>query len=243
MRRSPVKITYTDGYRLCSALEIRTHGSSEYPELILISRLHSYYRIRSEHERPDIKRSSRTIWRNIFLVCLHGLTHRIKESFFRENRHLKPLGGCHHPLRIKVRPEAYRLSVLCRIRLKSLKNGLGILEDAGTLAERYRVILRYTPDIPLSVLIIRYVSFIRLYIAESKISPVDILLNHINTSNNCINFYSKREKHTCFCSFAAPNLGRFIGIFLTKFGRIPRRYPVRTTKIICRSSRMPRLSA
>ena len=41
VRSRTVKITHTDCYRLCAALEIRTNGCAENSELIFVCRLNS----------------------------------------------------------------------------------------------------------------------------------------------------------------------------------------------------------
>ena len=51
---STVKITDTDGDRLCTALEVWTNRCGEYTELIFVSRLYTDHCVGTEHIRTYI---------------------------------------------------------------------------------------------------------------------------------------------------------------------------------------------
>ena len=177
-RRRTVKIADTDGQRLYTAFEIRSHGSTEDTELIHIRRLYADDGIHAEHIRADIQRRPASIGRHIRRIGGHSLRHCIHEMLFREHRHLKASGGILHPLPVQIGTECHDMPVLGSIRLQSLKDRLGILQHARTLIQYNIGIFDKGSLVPTAVFKIGDISFLRLNISKIKIAPINVFLFH-----------------------------------------------------------------
>ena len=179
VRSRTVKITHADGYRLRTALKIRSHRCGKYAELVLVRRLYPYYSIGTEQIRTYIQCRTTAVGRNIGCIGLNRLMNGIDESLRGKYRHLQSLSRIRHSLRIQVRPEHNDTPVLRRICLQSLKTGLCILKHARTLIDHHIRIGGHLAFVPRSVLIVGNVSLICLYVTKPKVRPINILLLHL----------------------------------------------------------------
>ena len=141
MRCRAVVVTYTNRKRFYAALKIRSYRCSKNTELIFGCRLNTYYRIRAEHIRAQIKRCAASVRRYKSFVCLDYLLNRLNKLLLGIYRHLK--SGCRllKSLAVQIRAEHYGSSVLSRISLQPFKNSLGILQYTGALVQ-YNVCIR-----------------------------------------------------------------------------------------------------
>ena len=177
-RSCPIKVRHTNSNRLRSSFKIRTYRSCKHSELILIRRLYSNHRIDSKHIWSDIKRCSGTIRRNIRCICPNSLYDSINKSILRENRHLQPFCRVNHARRIQIRAECNDTPVFRRICFHTFKHSLCILKHPCALIHHNIGILCQTALIPFSILIIRNIPLVCLYILKSYICPIKILLFH-----------------------------------------------------------------
>ena len=178
VRCSTVKITNFNHVRFKSALIIRTYRHDDDAELVFIRRLNPDNRTGREHVRTDVESSSRAVGRNEISVCLYYLVNSLYEFILRERRHLKTLSRIIHALSVEVRTEAYDIAVLCCVRLESFKAGLGILQNAGTLAHNYHRVSGEAALLPFSILVVTDITLVSYTVFKTDISPVDVLLCH-----------------------------------------------------------------
>ena len=174
-----VKITDAHDDRLSAAFEVRADGCCENTEHIIVSGLNADYRADSEHVRTDVKSSARAVRRYPSLVGSDCFLNCLDKSVDRERRHLQAERGVIHSLRVEVGTETYDVSVFCLIGLKSLKDRLGILKNAGVFAHDDLVVRNESAVIPFAVLIHGHISLICHMIAESQVTPINVFLrNH-----------------------------------------------------------------
>ena len=181
VRSCSIEITYSYSNSLLATLEVWSNRSCEDSELILLSRLNADNFIWTKHKWSDIKSCTASERWNPIFVSKNYLIYCIKESLLREYSHLKSLACIHHSLCVKVRTECYDMSIFCLICLKSFETRLWIMKNTSTLTHLYCMIWSNYSIIPFSILKIRYIAGISLYITKSKTSPIDIFLSHNNT--------------------------------------------------------------
>ena len=178
----PVQIGNPQGQGPDTALEVGAHGGAEDTELELVGGLDADDGIGAEHIGPQVQARTGAKGRHPGGVGLDGLVNGIQEPLLGEYGHLHPLAGLDHSLRVQVGTEADGLPILGGVGLHALKNGLGILQDAGALAHGDGGVGGQGAGIPGAVLIIGYITVIGLHIAEAKIGPIDVLLFHSGTT-------------------------------------------------------------
>ncbi|MPN03104.1 hypothetical protein SDC9_150327 [bioreactor metagenome] len=64
------------------------------------------------------------------------------------------------------------------VSLHGLETGLGVLENAGALADGNSGVACDAAIVPRSVLVVGYISLVGLYIAEAEIGPIYVFLFH-----------------------------------------------------------------
>ena len=169
MGRRTVKIRYLDGKGLYAALEVRSYRSTEYTELILVSRLYTDNRVGSEHIRTDIQGCACSVRRYIGFICLYCLYNCVYKTILREYRHLQTLCRLNHTLCVQVRTEDNSLALLCGVCLHTLKYRLCVLQNACTLIQDYICVIGETALIPCAILKVGYVTLICLYVTKTDI--------------------------------------------------------------------------
>ena len=174
----PVQVGNTDGQRPDAALEVGAYRGAEDTELELAGGLHTDDGVIAKHIGPQVQAGTGAEGGHPGGIGLHGLVDGIQEPLFGEHGHFHSLTGLDHPLGIQVRAEANGLAVLGGVGLHALEHGLGVLQDAGALVHGDVGIGGQAALIPSAVLVVGYITVIRLHIAEADIAPVDIFLFH-----------------------------------------------------------------
>ena len=91
--RRAVVIAHAQTYRLCAALEIRTDGSCKNAELKIHRGFHTDDGSRAEHERTQVKRRTRAVWRHKRGICRNDLVYRLEKSLLGKDRYLHAAAG------------------------------------------------------------------------------------------------------------------------------------------------------
>ena len=172
--RSRAVVVAHDDVRIRSkaSLEIRTYGSHEDKEAILLGRMNAHLGAGADEQRTDVERGTALVGGNPLLVEAHHLLHHLFEQLGGNLGHENAATGGLQTLSIVLYAEHAHLAVRTAIGFQAFESLLAIVQ-AGGCHVQFQILIGADLNLPpLTVAIVATDVVVGLHVTERQICPI-----------------------------------------------------------------------